>query len=64
MALVPPGGGCGSCTVIAAGGIARRARNAAAFMLGASGVQMGTAYLFCPEANVLLSTGRRKDGAG
>ena len=36
--------------VIAAGGIADAAGVAAAFALGASGVQAGTAYLLCPES--------------
>lgn len=38
--------------VIAAGGIADRRGVEAAFALGAAGVQVGTAYLFTPEANV------------
>jgi nitronate monooxygenase len=38
--------------VIAAGGIADARGIVAAFALGASGVQLGTAYLLCPEANV------------
>jgi nitronate monooxygenase len=37
--------------VIAAGGIASAADVASALALGASGVQVGSAYLLCPEAN-------------
>ncbi len=38
------------CPVIAAGGIADMKGVAAAMALGAAGVQIGTAYLLCPEA--------------
>ena len=40
--------------VIAAGGIADARGIAAVFALGAAGVQIGTAYLHCPEAKVSL----------
>ena len=59
MALVPQVADAVRVPVIAAGGIADERGIAAAFMLGASGVQMGTAYLFVPKRMCLLSTGRR-----
>ena len=50
FALLPQVVEAVSVPVIAAGGIADPRGVAAAFALGASGVQVGTAYLFTPEA--------------
>ncbi|MBD2753424.1 NAD(P)H-dependent flavin oxidoreductase [Spirosoma validum] len=52
MALVPQVVDAVTVPVVAAGGIADARGIAAAFALGAAAVQIGTAYLFCPEANV------------
>ena len=52
MALVPQVVDAVKAPVIAAGGIADARGIVAAFALGASAVQIGTAYLFCPEARV------------
>jgi len=52
MALVPQVVDAVDLPVIAAGGIADRRGVAAAFSLGASAVQVGTAYLFTPEAKI------------
>ena len=52
FALLPQVTDAVSVPVIAAGGIADARGVVAAFALGACGVQLGTAYLFCPEANV------------
>lgn len=52
MALVPQVVDAVTVPVIAAGGIADARGIAAAFALGASAVQIGTAYLFCPESKI------------
>ncbi|PVE25233.1 2-nitropropane dioxygenase [Microvirga sp. KLBC 81] len=52
MALVPQVADAVKVPVIAAGGIADARGIVAAFALGASAVQIGTAYLFTPEATI------------
>jgi nitronate monooxygenase len=52
LALVPQVVDAVEVPVVAAGGIADGRGIAAAFALGAAAVQLGTAYLFCPEAKV------------
>ncbi|MDB5965876.1 MAG: 2-nitropropane dioxygenase [Polaromonas sp.] len=50
FALLPQVAAAVSVPVIAAGGIATAAGAAAAMAMGASAVQIGTAYMLCPEA--------------
>ena len=52
MALVPQIADAVRVPVVAAGGIADGRGIAAAAMLGAAAVQLGTAYLFSPEAKL------------
>jgi nitronate monooxygenase len=52
FALVPQVVDAVDVPVIATGGISDARGIAAAFALGAAGVQIGTAYLFCPEAKI------------
>ena len=52
VALVPQVVDAVKVPVIAAGGIADARGIVAAFALGAAAVQMGTAYLLCPEAKI------------
>lgn len=51
FALLPQIVAAVDVAVIAAGGIAGRDGVSAAFALGAAGVQVGTAYLLCPECD-------------
>ena len=53
FALVPQVVDAVKVPVVAAGGIADGRGIAAAFALGAAGVQIGTAYLRCPESRVI-----------
>jgi nitronate monooxygenase len=52
FALVPQIADAVKVPVIAAGAVADKRAIAAAFALGAAGVQIGTGYLFCPEAKI------------
>jgi nitronate monooxygenase len=52
IALLPQVADAVKVPLIAAGGIADARGIVAAFALGASAVQIGTAYLFCPEAEI------------
>jgi nitronate monooxygenase len=56
FALVPQVVDAVKVPVIAAGGIADGRGIAAAFALGAAGVQIGSAYLRCPESKVIALT--------
>lgn len=53
FALVPQVADALKVPVIASGGIGDARAIGAAFALGAAGVQIGTAFLFCPEAKAL-----------
>ncbi|AIN59123.1 NAD(P)H-dependent flavin oxidoreductase [Pseudomonas soli] len=63
FALVPQIVDAVSVPVIAAGGVADHRGLLAALALGASAVQIGTAYLFCPEAKVSPAHRRALDNA-
>ena len=52
FALVPQVVDAVNVPVIAAGGVSDARGIAAAFALGAAGVQLGTAYLHCPESKI------------
>src|SRR5690606_13340070 len=66
FSLVPQVVDAVSVPVIAAGGITDARGIAAAFALGAAGVQVGTAYLYTPEARIaaLHREALRGDRAG
>ena len=61
IALVPQIVAAVKVPVIAAGGIADASGVAAAMALGAAGVQVGTAYLLCPEATTSARSPRRAE---
>jgi nitronate monooxygenase len=63
FALVPQVVDAVRVPVIAAGGISDGRGIAAAFALGACAVQVGTAYLKCPESTISPVYRRRLDGA-
>jgi nitronate monooxygenase len=63
FALVPQVVDAVRVPVIAAGGIADGRGIAAAFALGAAGVQIGTAYLHCPESKIIPSHRAKLAGA-
>ncbi|MFK3772300.1 NAD(P)H-dependent flavin oxidoreductase [Pseudomonas sp. NPDC089406] len=63
FALVPQIADAVGLPVIAAGGIGDHRGLRAALALGASAVQIGTAYLFCPEAKVSPAHRRALDSA-
>ncbi|WP_166365173.1 NAD(P)H-dependent flavin oxidoreductase [Pseudomonas akapageensis] len=69
LALVPQVVDAVKVPVIAAGGIGDARGIVAAFALGAAAVQLGTAYLFCPEAKIsptyrqALATAKESDTA-
>ncbi|WP_449432258.1 NAD(P)H-dependent flavin oxidoreductase [Pseudomonas putida] len=63
FALVPQIADAVGVPVIAAGGIGDHRGLVAALALGASAVQLGTAYLFCPEAKVSPAHRRALDNA-
>jgi nitronate monooxygenase len=52
FALIPQIADAVKCPVIATGAVSDARGVAAAFVLGASGVQIGSAYLHCPESKI------------
>jgi nitronate monooxygenase len=64
FALVPQIVDAVNVPVIAAGGVGDARGIVAAFALGAAGVQIGTAYLHCPEARVSAAHRARLRNAG